>query len=136
MELSDLFSTLKRYCKKLKNVKLAYLFGSSLKRKNFEDIDIAVLFDEKIPKQKYAQLQLKLTGEIIDLLKFNNVDVIILNNLEDYLLAYQIVTKGIVLYKKDRFVDKRFKAKVLSLYPDFMYFLEKQFQPVQKVYGR
>lgn len=129
-------TVIKKYFKNIKNIQLVYLFGSSLKRKNFCDIDIAVLFDEKINKSYYPKLKLQIISDLIDLLKFNNIDVVVLNNLEDYLLAYQIVTKGVVVYKKSKYADVRYKAKVFSLYLDFKFFIDKQFEKLQKIYGR
>ena len=45
---SEVIREIKRILKKEKDIELAYLYGSCLKREDFKDIDIAVLFSNKI----------------------------------------------------------------------------------------
>lgn len=45
---SEVIEEIKRILKKVKDIELAYLYGSAVKRKDFKDIDIGVLFSNKI----------------------------------------------------------------------------------------
>lgn len=126
---------LKRFLKAKKNIDLCYIFGSILKREKFNDIDIAILFNKKISRDESERLRLKMIGEIIDLLHFDNIDLVVLNYLDDPLLAYQIVSSGEVLIKRKPFIDTRFKTKTMGLYLDFKHFLDQQFNFLMKDYG-
>lgn len=138
MKLSsqNIKNKLREYFQTRKNIDMAYLFGSVLKRENFNDIDIAVLLNKEVPAKMHIDIKLAFIGEIMDLTGFNNVDMVILNKLDDPLLAYQIVSKGEVLYKKKPFIDTGFKAKTTSVYFDFQHFLNRQYDLLVKNYDR
>lgn len=62
-------------------VVLSYLFGSQATSKTtvLSDVDIAVLFSQKVRREEYGDRQKKLIGDFIGVLERNDVDVVILN---------------------------------------------------------
>jgi hypothetical protein len=100
------------------SVELAYLFGSAasgLDRAD-SDLDIAVLLSRSVPRERHAEIRLRLTTELVGLTHTNDVDVVVLNEAPP-LLAHQVITKGRVLLGERR-VQTRFEVNAIQRYID------------------
>lgn len=117
-ELRDFFSG-------VESVKLAYLFGSTVRGEAncLSDIDIAVLFDDTFLQKEAFDPQLELISELTGLLKTNNVDLVVLNG-SPLLLTYNIIRDGIIL-KSDEPLRVKFETKIMSRYLDERYHIER-----------
>ncbi len=105
-------------------VKFAYLFGSVAagKSNKLSDVDLAVFIDDDyLGKNKFAYgYKAELITELIKVLRTNNVDLVILNNIPA-LLKHKILTKGKLLVCRDDSERIRFQVKTLNGYNDFKY---------------
>ncbi|HZD59781.1 MAG TPA: nucleotidyltransferase domain-containing protein [Anaerolineae bacterium] len=100
-------------------VKVAYLFGSYAKGTALptSDVDIAVLFDEAIDKNRDFELLAGLTAELMKLLERNDIDVVALNNASP-LLRYKVFTDGEVIFSDSEKGRVRFEVKAMRDYFD------------------
>lgn len=105
-------------------MKLAYIFGSSVKEKKGKlgDIDIAVLLDERLSRRERSSLELDLISKLTSLLKTNSVDLVVMNDAP--LLLNNNIIKGIPL-KSDESVRIKMEANILSRYLDRKYHIQK-----------
>ena len=111
-QLRQLFST--------HGVVLAYLFGSQAEGKAgpLSDVDIAVLLEPQVDRERWFQVQLDLMGELTSLFHRNDVDVVILNEATP-LLAYQVVRYGqIICEDNDSQPAVDFATYTISRYAD------------------
>ncbi|MBI1851051.1 MAG: nucleotidyltransferase domain-containing protein [Planctomycetes bacterium] len=93
-------------------VRLAYLFGSVAKgtERLDSDLDVAVLLDDRIPRDRYGDVLVQLTTDLIGLTHTNDVDVVILNEAPP-LLAFNVLSTGrVFLGEHDDRVDFEFDA--------------------------
>ncbi len=97
---------------------LGYLFGSAAKKVEREDsdLDIAVLLSDKLPKERYGDIRLRFTTELIGLTHTNDVDVVILNEAPP-LLAHQVISSG-QLFLGTRLNQVRFEFRAIQRYID------------------
>lgn len=112
---------------KKQRVVFAYLFGSQAKGKPgpLSDIDIAVYFEKGISGDKRFDLRLKLIGDLMDLFKTNEIDVVPLND-TPYLLENRIIKEGKLIYSQDEKKRIFYETKAFMKYFDWDYF-EKKF---------
>ena len=99
-------------------VVLGYLFGSSARgtERADSDLDVAVLLDAAIPVERYGEIQLRLTTELVGLTHTNDVDVVVLNE-SPPLLAHQVISTGRV-FMGDRADQVRFEVATVRNYID------------------
>jgi len=105
------------------NISAMYLFGSALNGfiNPLSDIDIAVLLDKSINRNKFFDEYLKIFGIAADLLNIDELDLVILNE-APVRIAHNILKTGKLLFSNDpaqlaEFIEVNFK-----LYPDFMFY--------------
>ncbi|MCC4768730.1 nucleotidyltransferase [Methanosarcina sp. DH2] len=124
-DLEQLEQKLREFFSRVEGVKVAYLFGSTVRGEAncLSDIDIAVLFDDTLLQKKAFDLELELIGELTVLLETNNVDLVILNN-SPLLLTYNVIRDGIIL-KSDEPSRVKFETKIMSRYLDERYHIER-----------
>lgn len=105
-------------------VKLAYVFGSvALGNDNPKsDIDIAILLNDKLSKEKRFNIRLKLAGEMSKTFQ-KEADVVVLNDIASLFFKYVIVKEGKLVYQLDEKENLEFENKILSRYFDFAPFL-------------
>lgn len=112
----DIFTKLRRFFSRKREVEFAYLFGSLAKGKNnkLSDIDIAVYVDENIVNKKSYSFgyEASLIADLMDELHTNDIDVVLLNRATP-LLAHRVIRDGIVLCSKND--PKRINFQVHSL---------------------
>ncbi|MBI5332571.1 MAG: nucleotidyltransferase domain-containing protein [Candidatus Aenigmarchaeota archaeon] len=116
-EIKQKIESMRKLFAREKTVKLAYLFGSyaTNKRTKLSDVDIAVLFDNKLNKSKMFKKELELINELSGL--FKDFDLVVLNNDIDILLKYNIIRTGILL-KDSRQTRPEFEYNLMNEYLD------------------
>lgn len=97
-----------------------FLFGSQVKGKTnkYSDIDIGILFDEKIKKENYTDTQISIITNLTDRLN-KEVDVIILNKASLF-LKYYILKDGVKIYERAGREEHNFEAISILQYFDFL----------------
>jgi predicted nucleotidyltransferase len=114
---------LQTFLKNHKEVILAYLFGSFVDRENgrFHDIDIGVLLDpeseEVLDRETPYGYQSFLSTEIAHKLKYDLVDVVILNHASPLLLR-RIIRTGKLIFCRSESQRMRFEVRSLKRYSD------------------
>lgn len=118
---------------KKEGVVLAYLFGSVAKGNvtPLSDIDIAVLFSNKVKRDEYFDKRLKLASEIDKALGVYKTEIICLNEAPP-LLKHRAIFQGIVIFARDIKLKRNFEFRVLQEYEDFKYHLETSFEIMKK----
>lgn len=114
-------------------VVLAYLFGSVARKKmtSLSDIDIAVLFSEKVKKDEYFDKRLELATKIGQVLKGKEIDIVCLNEAPP-LLKHRAVFYGICIFTVNSKLKRDFEFRVLQEYEDFNYYLERSYKAMEK----
>lgn len=100
------------YFKKDPNILLVTVFGSLIENNFLEkisDIDIAILFKNDISLPDEARIMDDLSG----ILKFEDIDLLNLNK-ANFLLRYNAVIKGRIIYEKDRDITDDFLESVIN----------------------
>lgn len=118
---SDLsIKSLEKIFEFLPQVKLVYFFGSRVTGKigPLSDYDFAVYLDEKDFKKRF-DIRLDLLDKFSRLLKTDNIDLLILNDIQSPELKYSIIKDGKLIYKKEPF-NLLLEPKILNEYFDFM----------------
>lgn len=107
-------------------IALAYLFGSVAKKKTgpLSDIDIAVLFDEKVSSAQYFDRKLTVMGELADLFKTDNIDVVVLNEAPP-LLTHRIIKEGTPFFSQNEKRRLEFELRAIMRYLDWKPHLRK-----------
>lgn len=100
-------------------VVLAYLFGSQAEGKAgpLSDVDIAVLLGPQVPKERWTEVQIALTNELIGLFHRGDVDVVILNRATP-VLAQEVARSGQVIYEAEPGARVDFQIAALRRYVD------------------
>ena len=116
---------------KKRKVVFACLFGSQVKGKAgpLSDIDIAVYFDEKVSSDKRFDLRLQVLGELTELYKTDEVDLIMLNDAPP-LLAHRILKEGVLVFSDDEKSRIEYEVKAVLKYLDWKPYLDKYTQEV------
>ena len=115
----EILSKIQKFFKKKKGINLVYLYGSKAKNKQKlgSDIDLGVLLNSSVSEEEYSQIRLNLTTQLMNLLNFDKIDLVILNQ-SPPLLCYQAVLKGKILYIQNKEKRTDFELKVLREYED------------------
>ena len=123
-------------------VLLAYLFGSYATGQEhpLSDVDIGVLLSERVPHEKYLDVQVHLIVALPSLVGAEDVDVVILNEATP-LLNYEVIRTGKRLFVRDEPSRIAFEVKTMREYFDTAYlravnrfYLKKQIK--ERFYGR
>ena len=116
-----------------KNIAAAYVFGSFARgiATALSDIDIAILFRRSVDESRYFDLRLDYLTRIMVLLRAERVDLVILNNAPLH-IAYQAVSRGLLLVDGDRGYRVAFEADRIGRFLDFKPFLAVQLRAIKK----
>ncbi len=119
---------------KKKMVDFAYLFGSQAKGRTgpLSDIDIAVYFDEKVPSNERFDTRMELLGELMDLFKTNDIDLVVLNDAPP-LLSDRILKDGILIFSENDKIRLDYEVKTTLKYLDWKPYLTKY---TEEIFGR
>lgn len=101
---------------------LSYLFGSMARGEAHKesDVDIAILFSEKINDKKY----LKKEGELIIFFSsfFPKREINIVNlNISSPLLRQSVILEGEIIYLKNELIRIFFEMQTLKEYEDYLH---------------
>jgi hypothetical protein len=109
-----------------RKVAFAYLFGSQARNDMgpLSDIDIAVCFDETIPSEARFDRRLEVLGELTDLFKTDDVDLVVLNDAPP-LLTHRILRDGRLLFSADERSCRNFELRAMLKYLDWKPRLER-----------
>lgn len=91
----------------------AYLYGShgGGRPHRESDVDVAVVLDASLSRQRRFDLRLELIGDVMGALHFNEVDLIVLNDAPP-LLAAHVVQRGIPVYIGDPEAEHAFRRDI------------------------
>jgi predicted nucleotidyltransferase len=118
---------IKNYLYLREEIITAYLFGSYASNRGgpMSDIDIAVLLSSNVNSKDYSFLKLKIITDLIELLSFNNIDVVILN-IAPPLLLHEVIKKGILLFSRNEKERLEFIVKSTMRYLDTIHLRKVQ----------
>lgn len=100
-------------------VKLVYIFGSRA-RENIgplSDYDFAVYLDEKDSIKRF-DIRLELMGKISSKLKTDSVDLVIINDITEPELKFNIINDGKLIIEREPF-KILIETKIMTEYIDF-----------------
>lgn len=106
--------------KKDDSILVAYIFGSQIKHKanKYSDIDIAVLFDDKVKEEDYTDKQIAIMTDASRTLN-KEIDVVVLNRASLF-LKYHILKEGMKTYERPDRTNHNFEAYAVIQYLDFL----------------
>ncbi len=112
-------------------VSFAYLFGSRVSGKVSEmsDWDIAIYIRDELLEKNPIWQKFKIENEISVILKTDSVETIVLNSLDNPLLGFEIISKGMLILNKDEESRIVFEGRVLGRYQDWEYFMRRHMEP-------
>lgn len=121
LDLKALESIFKQY----PQVKLVYFFGSKASGKAgpLSDYDFAVYLDEKDFKKRFG-IRLNLLDKLSRLLKTDNIDLAVINDIQSPELKYSIIASGKLIYNEEPY-KVLVEPGILSEYFDFTDSLRK-----------
>ncbi|MEQ2129873.1 nucleotidyltransferase domain-containing protein [Caldanaerobacter subterraneus KAk] len=128
-EVEEVFKRNLQYLKEKYDIKLIYIFGSYAKGTNRKDsdLDIAVLLGgDYTPFEK-----LELIGDLVEIFKRDDVDLVILNEANS-VLRHQVIKYGKVIFEESEDVRVDFEVKTLREYMDMEYFRKVQMDIVKE----
>ena len=100
-------------------VQLAYIFGSYAKHENnnYRDIDVAIYLDEA-DKMKRFDTKCFLSSVLMKYFQ-KSIDIVILNDIKNLFLAYDIISEGKIILNKDDNLKILIESKLLHNFIDF-----------------
>lgn len=110
---------IQKLAKKYPGIKLVYLFGSRA-RGDFgpsSDYDFAIYLDEQDKAQR-STLQVEILSELTSALETDAVDLVILNDLDQPEMKYDIIAEGKLLFEEEPF-SLLVEPYILNDYFDF-----------------
>jgi len=111
-------------------VDVTYLFGSYARGEAgpLSDVDIALLFEETIGREKAFHYRVEILSELNGPdPRLPSVDVVDVERC-DLSLQYRIVQQGKVLFCRNETRRIRFEARIMSLYLDRKYYIDRHIQ--------
>ena len=110
------FVQVESYLRAREDIAFAYLFGSLAQNKatHLSDVDIAVYLTEG----GFADKRFQILGNLIDILKTDNIDLVILNTAPPSLRMKIIQTKK-VLADNSPYIRHAFESATMRTYFDF-----------------
>jgi len=106
----------KNYLNKRDDIAFAYLFGSRARGvpTPFSDVDIAVYLTEG----PFSEKRLEILGDLMDILRMDNLDLVILNTVSESLKA-RVIRNRVLLADNLPFIRHIFESRTLRAYMDF-----------------
>jgi len=122
MQIIELQQRLNRY----PEIVAAYLFGSVVtgKMTPMSDVDIALLLEEPTSFRRELLLSFDVISDVQKIFQRES-DVKVLNRIKNLPLLYDILSKGKLIYERDRQIHREFVAHSMIAYHDF--------QPVHEI---
>jgi uncharacterized protein len=113
----------KEFLQKQDQVKLAYLFGSVAWQRagKLSDVDLAIFLDESLDRKERFSLKLRLLSVLEDILKTNQLDLVIMND-SPVSLNFEIIKANHPLFIRDRNLKVDLEHYIMSRYLDRQYY--------------
>ena len=129
-DIESLIPLLVKRLQKEKDVIFAYIFGSRARGKAtaLSDVDIALFVDKASfsPDRKLELIEL-----LIDLLKTDEIDLVILNDAAPS-IVHSVVKDGRLLFSRDEKRRVKFIAQAQKEYMDMEYYRRKYFNKLKE----
>jgi predicted nucleotidyltransferase len=121
----DLEKTIADYFSRQPEVIAVYLFGSYAtgRARQESDLDLAVLTASRGAARELHDLELKYFRELSSLVP-KNLDIVILDRAGE-ILTYEILSKGRLIYERDREKRVEFEARRIVDYLDFLPYFQR-----------
>lgn len=118
--IAEITDKLIKYFEEHEEIQFAILFGSLAKGKanKMSDVDIAVMVDPKFDEPFPFGYQAEIITNLMQVLKRNDVDVVILNK-APIALKHQILRYGKFIYIKDKQARIKFQVDTINQYEDY-----------------
>jgi predicted nucleotidyltransferase len=121
MDKSEIIEQIREGISTLADVRVAYLYGSFLTRKDFRDIDIAVLVEPSPDPYQMLSRAAEIGCFLEERIAYSReLDVRILNG-EPVWFQYQVISTGNPVYTRDDDDRIDFETRVLVEYQDVKY---------------
>ena len=113
-------AVLETYFAAREGVLLAYLYGSHARGTAgpLSDVDVAFLLEGKPSTRERFDARLEVTGALMDILRRDDVDVLVLNEAPPA-LAFRVIRDGVLLHARSKAVRAEYVASVTIEYLDF-----------------
>ena len=113
---SENLLAVKNYLNGRDDISFAYLFGSRARGtpSPLSDVDIAVHLTEG----PFSEKRLEILGDLIDILRTDNLDLVILNTASEGLRA-RVIRNRVILADNLHFVRHIFESRTMRTYMDF-----------------
>ena len=114
----------------------AYLFGSQANGATgpLSDVDIALLFPRAFKRHDREAISTRIFNEVTTLLGTDELDLVVLET-SPVLLRYDIVTRGQLLFTKDKEATDRFHFETIQLFEDFRYHIDTRLRLLKQHYA-
>lgn len=114
--LAENLLDVKNYLNERDDIAFAYLFGSRARGvpTPFSDVDIAVYLTEG----PFSEKRLEILGDLMDILRMDNLDLVILNTVSESLKA-RVIRNRVILADNLPFIRHIFESRTLRAYMDF-----------------
>jgi len=121
----DIAAKIKEVCEKMPQIKLLYVFGSQARGDAgpLSDYDFAVYLDEKDFRKRF-EIKLNLIGKLTSILRRNDVDVAVINDLDNINLKYAIISEGKIIYEDEPYTTT-VESRIMNEYFDFRILIDK-----------
>ncbi|AAM03626.1 TPA: nucleotidyltransferase [Methanosarcina acetivorans] len=121
MDKSSFLEDISKTLAGLKEVDTAYVFGSFLERKNFNDIDVALLLSESLDPYQSLKFSLRIAGELERRIRPRfEFDVKILNS-SPIEFQFEVIKKGHIIFSRNESNRIDYESEVISAYLDLKY---------------
>lgn len=127
--IDEIKGILKKYFQKHTEIEVAYIFGSVAQGRTgaLSDIDIAIITDrQQIKGETYRYgYKAEILTDLIKLLKTNDVDLVILNEVNT-LLKHRVLYFGRLIYSKNERKRIAFQTDTINKYNDYKQLVNPQ----------
>ncbi|MDZ7261490.1 MAG: nucleotidyltransferase domain-containing protein [candidate division KSB1 bacterium] len=133
MNRQGIESRLKGYFTKRPEVLFAYLFGSQAKGRShrFSDIDVAIFVDYNLCQPQNFGYEAYVIADLMQVLKTNDVDLVILNEASP-LLSHQVIKYGRLVFSRDEARRIHFVVESFKKYGDTQKMRDIQWEYLRK----
>ena len=116
---TDITNVIKKHHHK---IIFGYLFGSQAKglANESSDIDIAIFVNPEL-KDSFFDIKIDFYMEMSRTLKRNDIDIVILNQCKNLILANEIISHGFLIYDSNEELRLDYEQKILHSAIDFKY---------------
>jgi predicted nucleotidyltransferase len=117
--IDDLLPEAFEYLRSEKDILFAYLFGSLVDRNvgPLSDVDIAVYLAEKV---SFAEEKLEIIGNLGNMLRTDEIDLVVLNK-APLTLRMKILEKKKIIVDKEPFLRHHYESLTMRQYFDFSF---------------